>query len=313
MKNVNPWKLAAVFGTLILIFAALKVFRSPGLQSNMPGNLVEFDSAQITDLIIIPAKKRDEIRLTRAGNWRLIQNNQTLRLEQGAGVNALRMLTVLKPERIMSRKKEKWDEFGVGDSTGTRVRVMNGTSTEADIMVGRSAYNQMAGQRYGGTSYTFVRLTGESEVYAVEGFLDAQFNRGLDDWRDKSLLRIKKDSVFRISFQYPADSGFVVEKVGSMWIASSQQADSAKVKSYLGGLEYKNGTLFASSIAPGSPTATITFHTRKGIAATLDGWFTPAGTWILRSSLQPESAFVFDQAAMRDMFRGSRSFVSGTK
>ena len=310
MKKVSLWKLAALLGGLVVIFISLKLFRSPGLETNLPASLAKFDSAHVTELVIMPARTPgEEIHLVRAGNWMLVSNGKTLRLDQGAGVNALRQLMGLKPERIVSKKKEKWDEFGVGDSTGTRVRVMVGADVEAELVIGKTAYNQMAGQRYGGSTYSFVRMGDATDVYTVEGFLDAQFNRATDDWRDKSLIRIRKDSIDRISFRYPADSSFVLEKNQGRWMIGNQPADSAKVAAYISGIEYKNGTSFAAAAPSGEPFARITFQKGTQVKGTLEAWQTIAGTWFLRSSLQTETFFATDPTTGKGMFAGSENFL----
>lgn len=310
MKKVSLWKLAALFGGLVVIFVSLRVFRSPGLESNLPASLTEFDSAKVTELVIVPAKAKDEeIHIAHAGSWKLVRDGKTMRLDQGAGVNAVRTLMGLKPERIVSKRKEKWEEFGVGDSTGTRIRVMAGNSVEAALVIGRTAFNQMAGQRYGGTSYTFVRVGDEPEVYTVEGFLETQFNRTADEWRDKSLFRIKKDSVDRIVFQYPSDSSFVLERRQGKWMVANQLADSAAVVAYLNGMEFRNGTI-AAALPAGDPFATITFTKASKTMGTLEAWQSVAGTWFLRGSVQPDTYFATDPTTGQGMFKGAGSFLA---
>lgn len=308
MKKVNPWILALIFLSLVLVFQAIRIFRSPRLESNLPRAVVEIDTARVTDLLITPAKgNREAVRMTRSGGWKLMKGEQTLRLEQGAAVNALRMLTSLKPERLATKRKEKWDEFSVGDSTGTRVQVMAGTSTLADLVIGRSGFGQSASGSYGGPGFTYVRVTDEPEVFAVGGFLDAQFNRALDDWRDKSFLRVSKDSVSRIRFSYP-DSSFVIDKQSGKWMISSALADSTAILSYLGGMAYKNASAFAPNAPAGAPGITVIFEKGSKTFATVEAW--PEGVdWTVRSSHQPETFFRFDAAAVRDFFAGRKRFA----
>src|SRR5262245_40283070 len=116
MKKVDPWKLAVLFLGLIVIFVAIRKFRSPSLERNLPDVMVSIDTTRVTDLVITPTKgSREPIRLTRSGGWKLKNGEQTLRLEQGAAASTLRLLASLKPERLATKRKEKWDEFGVGD------------------------------------------------------------------------------------------------------------------------------------------------------------------------------------------------------
>jgi hypothetical protein len=309
MKKVNPWKLAVIFLGLVVVFLAIKKFRSPGLESNLPRTVVEIDTARVTDLLITPAKgNRETVRITRSGGWKLMKGEQTLRLEQGAAASALRMLTSLKPDRLATKRKEKWNEFSVGDSTGTRIQVMAGTSTLADLVIGRSGFGQSATGSYGGPGFTYVRLTDEPEVFTVDGFLDAHFNRPLDDWRDKSFLRLSKDSVDRMRFSYQGDSSFVIDKQSGKWMMSNTFADSTAILSYLSGMAYKNATAFAPAAPAGAPGATVIFEKSSKAVATVEAW--PEGAdWTVRSSHQPETFFRFDAAAVKDFFAGKKRFM----
>lgn len=307
MKKIDPWKLAVILLSLVLVFLAVKKFRSPQLEGNLPAALAEIDTADVTALLITPAKDRTApVKIVKAGGWKLMKGEQALRLEQGAGPNTVRVLTNLKPERMVSKRKEKWNEFNVGDSTGTRVQVMAGNDVVADLVFGRSGFGQTATQSYGGPAFTYVRLHDEEEVYAIGGFLDAQFNRSADDWRDKSFMRLKKDSITRISFRYPGDSSFVLDKVGGKWVGPGA-VDSTEVKSFLGGMEYRNATTFAALAPAGAATVSISMEQSGKVVGTIEAW--PAeGNWTVRSSHQPETFFLMDAAARKDVFVGRKRF-----
>jgi hypothetical protein len=310
MKKTDPWKLAVVLLSLILVFIAVRKFRSPRLEGNLPAVLVELDTARVTEIVITPAKDRSHaVRLTRSGGWKLMKGEQALRLEQGAAASLLRVLTSIKPERMASKRKEKWDEFQVGDSTGTRVQVIAGASVEADIVIGRSGFGQTPTQAYGGPAFTYIRLQDEAEVYAIGGFLDAQFNRAVDDWRDKSFLRVKRDSVTRVTFRYPADSSFVLEKIGGKWTMGSAPVDSMEVRSYLAGMEYRNATAFAPAAPSGSPSVSVTLEKGSKTMGTIEAW-PSEGSWTVRTSHQPETFFSLDAAARKDVFASRARFAA---
>lgn len=309
MKKTDPWKLAVILLSLILIFMAVRKFRAPKLESNLPASLAEIDTADVTELIITPSKApQSPVRLAKTGGWKLMQGERALRLEQGTGPNALRVLTHLKPERMVTKRKEKWNEFSVGDSTGTRVQIMGGSSVLADLVIGRSGFGQTATQSYGGPAFTYIRLHDEEEVYAIGGFLDAQFNKAADDWRDKSFMRLKKDSVTRVAFRYAADSSFVLEKVNGKWTSAGVPVDSTEVKSFLSGMEYRNGTAFAD-VAPVGPAAlTITLDQGSKTLGTIEAW-PAAGNWTVRTSHQPDTFFAMDPASRKDVFVSRKRFV----
>lgn len=308
MKRTDPWKLAVIFLSLVLIFIAVRKFRSPRLEGNLPASLAKIDTAEVTEVVITPAKARGQkVRLTKTGGWKLMNGEQMLRLEQGAGPNLLRVLTNLRPERMATKRKEKWDEFSVGDSTGTRIQVLAGSDVQADLVIGRSGFGQTASQSYGGPAFTYIRVQDEPEVYAIGGFLEGQFNRALDEWRDKSFMRLKKDSVTRIRFQYPGDSSFVVERVNGKWMLDNQPADSVEIRSYLSAMEYRNATAFAAAAPAGTSSLTVTLEQSGKTLGTIEAWPAP-GDWTVRSSHQPETFFTYDAAGRKDVFPSRKKF-----
>ncbi len=312
MKKINPWKLAVVFLGLVVVFLALKKFRSPRLEGNLPSSLTQVDTAAVTEVIITPAKSPNQaVRLVKSGGWKLMDGDKNLRLEQGAGSNAVRMLMSMRPERMVSKRKDKWDEYLVGDSTGTRVQVKIDDDVEADLVIGRSEFGQTATGSYG-APFTYVRKFDEPEVYTVSGFFDAQYNRVLNDWRDKSFTRIKKDSVTRVSFHYPADSSFVVERRNNKWMIGNDLADSARWNTFLSGLEYRNANLFAPIAPAGVAPVSIQLERNGKPLGTLEAW-PGEGNWAARSSHQPETFFSLDDATRRDVFVGRSRFVQSKK
>jgi hypothetical protein len=179
----------------------------------------------------------------------------------------------------------------VGDSS-TRVQALAGNEPVVDLRIGKLGFNQnqmQQQQQFGGGgfggAFTYVRINNEDEVYTVEGFLESSFNRSLNDWRDKSLLRIKKDQVTKVAFNYP-DSGFVAEMREKKWWIGNQMADSTKFKSYLSQLEFKNASSFADGFSPSQqPDITLNFDGAAGPLETLQAWKRETD-WVVTSTHQ---------------------------
>lgn len=309
MKKTSHWKLIALFGALVVVFAAVRIFRSPMLEGNLPLRLTEIDSAKVTEFIIVPAKAmNEEVRIVRSEGWKLKRGSEILRAEQGIASNTMRMLVGLRPDRVVSKKKGKWNEFQVGDSTGTHVKLLAGNKVMTNLWIGRSGFTQSPGQQYGGKSFTYVRLDGDDEVFAVEGFLDAQFNRRFDDWRDKSFLRLKRDSVDKVSFRYPADSSFVLEKRMGTWVIGNQPADGATVIAFLGGMEYKNMGSFAAQAPEGNADIVVSLENGNKQVGLIEAWH-GMENWIVRSAHQPDIFFSTEASAMKDITWGKKKFL----
>jgi hypothetical protein len=283
---------------LVGIFVMVRIFRTPTLKSNLKKELVSLDTASVTQIKLIPKLDGSEITFKREGSkWTLTKFGKEYNIDFGAAKNLLGQLVGLKPQKMISSKKEKWNDYQVGDSS-TRVQVLNGDEVVADINIGRIGFNQnpaqMQQQQYGGGgvggAFTYVRLADENEVYTVDGFLESSFNRSLNDFRDKTLLRINKEDVTKLSFNYP-DSGFVLEKRDKKWWLGNIAADSNKVKNYLSQLSSKNANSFADDfIADRKPDISLVINGTAGTLATLDAWKREQD-WVLASSKQPKVYF----------------------
>jgi hypothetical protein len=59
----------------------------------------------------------------------------------------------------------------------------------------------------------------------------------MDEYRDQALIRSSSSSWSRLSFFYPADSSFVLEKMGDFWTIGGKAVDSMKVVNFLRSLE----------------------------------------------------------------------------
>jgi Domain of unknown function (DUF4340) len=312
MKKINNKILVTVLVGLAVVFALSRVFRSSRLQSNLRTELLSIDTASVTKVLLYPAvEKSKELQLTRDGKkWNVKLDNRTAVAEQGSVNNALNTFIKLKPLRLVTKKKEKWGEYSVADS-GTRVKVFKGEEVVADVHVGRIGFNQPTdGQFNPNGVFTYVRLTNEDEVYAVEGFLESSFNRSYNDWRDKAFLRLKKELVTELQFNYPADSSFVVTKKDKGWWIGSEQADSLKVNSFLSQLEFKNANAFADDFSPiSSANVVIQIKGVSGSLATVEGWKRPTD-WALKSSWQSTIYFSSENTGLvKTLFEAKKNLL----
>ncbi|MCE2956994.1 MAG: DUF4340 domain-containing protein [Flammeovirgaceae bacterium] len=197
-------------------------------------------------------------------------------------------------------QKDKWDTYQVGDGA-TQVSVLqDGKTTE--IFFGKSTYSQ-------GGAYTYVRLSKEDEVYAIEGFIDSHFNRTYNDWRNKTLLKLNQADISKITFNYPADSSFVLEKRDSVWFAANAKAADAKVNSYVSQLSFKTLNDFADGFSSAEkPTLTLQIESKNGVLATVQGWKN-GEQWILTSSTQSGVYFSAAQSIAQELLAAKGKFL----
>ena len=283
MTTYNNRLLFFILIGLIGIFVLAKVFRAPKREGNLNFSLVQVDTASVSEIRLYPVSgQHEEVRLLREGGKWLVKNN-TMQSEADHGLanGLLHSIVHIQAERIISRSKDKWDTYRVGDTTGTRVMVFAGSEQPvAEWWIGEAS--SPGGVSGGGLSY--VRLPGDSEVYAVGGYLNPQFDKAFNDWRNKTFLRLAKEQIS--SIHATGVAGFSLEKKDAAWVVNGQPADSTKVARYLGNIYSKNLRDFVDHFAASSdPDAVLTISTDNG-KTTVSAWKQDS-TWVVGSSQRP--------------------------
>ncbi len=311
MKKLSNKILIITLVVLIGIFVLSRIFRSPSLESNLRKDLVQVDTSQVTEVRIQPAKEpTKELKLIKKGNkWRIIGDAREADAEAGTVESMLGVIKKLEAQRMVTRKKDKWETFEVGEAS-SRVMVFAGGDKQADFRVGKTGFNQGQGGGLSG-AYTYVRLTNEDEVYSSEGFIGSHFNRTFTEWRNKAFLKITRDDVTKIQFNYP-DSSFVLEKRDSVWFAGDALANESKVTQYFSKIRFKNVSDFEDGfVQPGKSLLTLQIHGNGGPIATAQAWKKNEDEWVLTSTLQDGVYFLGKTSdVIKDIFPGRDWFTN---
>src|SRR5690606_3923527 len=306
MKLSNTHILVAVFIVLVASFVLTKLFRSPARSSNIQAAALKVDTAAVTEIRILRNSATDTTEKV------LTRNDRTWRVEQ-SGINAaadgyavstlLESLADLEFDRIVTRNKEKWEDYGVTDESGIVVNVSGNSGKLATFVIGAPR---------GGEA--FVRTGEDDEVYTVSASVHSTFGRDFNSFRNKSFLKVPKDLVLRLDFRYPADSGFVLERKHNKWMIQDTPADSAKVESFLNPLRSRNHNAFADDFVPsGDPDLSLVVSGNSGDLETVRAWRQPDATWRLASTVQPD--VYFSNSGTRiiaDLFKKREDFLAET-
>lgn len=225
--------------------------------------IVEVDTAKVTDIYINIPKDKAEISLSRTGgstDWSVMSGGQKFPADAGVVKNILSQFADMKPERVAATSKEKWGQYEVSDSAGTKVKLKNGKNELVDIYIGKFSYTQppqQPGQQQNpyqqqrGKMTSFVRLADENKVYAVEGFMKMSYQKDINSYRNKSLLKVNKDDVSRLVFSYPGNVTMTVDKNESgKWQMNGMLADSTKTVRYLNKIAKLTSSNFVDPSTP---------------------------------------------------------------
>ncbi|MDZ7624222.1 MAG: DUF4340 domain-containing protein [Ignavibacteriaceae bacterium] len=205
---------------------------------------------------------------------------------------------------LAARDESKWSELQV-DSTGSRVKVFQGSKLSLDLVIGRFSFQQPR------TMNTFVRLYNDKDVYEVDGFLDMTFNQGANIFRDGTVIKSDQNSWQQIQFTYPADSSFQLVKSGNNWLLNGKVTDSLKTANYLNRLANLSNNSFVDDIKidPAStPTFSLNITTTDLKFIEIKGY--QDSTHFVIHSSQNSEAWFDGSSLTNSIFVGKSSFLS---
>jgi hypothetical protein len=170
---------------------------------------------------IVVAGPHDTIVATRhPGGW-------TVNGERGSREAIAELFTALgdsAPAELVAQSAASFGRLGLDSAAARRVRVVVGGRSAADVLVSER------GPDYQGA---YVRLPGDSAVYAVRGRLGLLARRTLDDWRDKTVATVTPDSVRQVELERGARRT-LLRRRDSVWtLAGGAAADTAAVRRLL--------------------------------------------------------------------------------
>ena len=315
-KKNNTITLIVTLVVLVGVFFLLQV-QNKKKESTLNMDLVKIDTAKVTAVYLYPqAEKGKELvfRKTNKG-WRISDGKIDAPVEPGTVKNLLAGVINIKPKQLAAKGEDKWKEFDVTDSTATRLKIMEGDKKTLDLYIGKFTVNRNPNARYGGynrgiTGTSYVRAGDGKEVYAVDGFLAMSFNQGLNGWRDQRFLKLHTYDLGKLSFTYPADSGFVATKdTANHWFIGNQPADSAAMASYISVLSYRRYSVFADGFTPPAQADyQIVMEGKNMSPVVIKAFRDDKYHFVMHSSQNPESYF-----ADKDSLIFKKLFVPRTK
>lgn len=279
MKRKSTLTLLTVLAVLVGVYFVVQWTAGGGRSKSYKEELVSFDTTQISKIEIVSTGNTTQIN--REGKKWTVDGKPAKWTSISSMLGALRQI---KPTRLAGRSEEKWADFQV-DSSGTRVMLYEGNDKSLDLVIGRFG---VEGQR---SFYTYVRLQDDKDTYVAADFMGMSVGKTSADYRNDMILRLKRDSVSAIDFNYPDSAFSLVKSLEGAWIIGGQEADSLQLANFFRDLGFLNSRNFANSMGL-STIQDVTFHLTNGsdvqLSAYSDGSFA--------SSENAAETFLDDQA-----------------
>ncbi len=299
-KRYDNKKLIYVLAGLLVILLLTVFIKIPKQKSTIKDRLVDIDTAEVDRIAVTPRVSIGApFEFAREnGKWNVIQGNIIADPVKNAIINIFSEILEIKPQSLAAIDRSKWNDYDLSDTAATQIKFLNKKGKVlAGLMIGRFTFKQVSnpyasgGNNVEGT--TFVRLSNENKIYAVEGFLALSFSGKFSDWRDKSFVRCNKDDILKITFSFPGDSSFILMKKDQRWFIGDQQADTTAVADYLNSLSYMNGDEFEDGFKPVTkPEYTVSVEGNNLLNFNVRSFIRQGtGEYVLNSSLNPDLYF----------------------
>jgi hypothetical protein len=248
------------------------------------GTLLKYETAKIDRILLSKPVTNENIELQKAdGIWTMLEGDRKLPADQRIANTIVDYLNELVPDGVISSRKERWSEFEVSDSLAIHVQLLEGAKKTADFYIGR--YVQAPG-----VGKTYLRKSGDNTIYRLSSTIGMEVNRNKDGFRNKTVIKCPTKKLQKLSFTYPADSSFVLEKQDTRWLLDGQPADSAKVASFINAFSLMYHYQYASDKPDKEPDYIMLADT-AGIPVEIKGYIMPDDRLVVTSSQNEGSCF----------------------
>lgn len=280
-RKINIKLLAVIFVVLLVLVVLVEMVDISKGSRTFKQELVKVEADEVTSIQVNAKSAGGKTTVLKKENdmWQVEADGKIYRADQSIASSMMSQLNGMKPKSLVTTDKERWKEFEVTDSLGTRVKLFKGSELLADVIFGKFSYSQPQ------TMTSYVRLAGDDEVYGVDGMMGMSFNRRADSFRDRTLLSSTSANWSKLTFSYPADSSFTLKKINDKWMIDAEVADSAAVVKYFQSISRLNESKFAENNPVGQSTHKLKIEGNNNMdPIEITGYYTDTENFVLGTS-----------------------------
>lgn len=310
-KKINFKTLVGIFAILLALVVIMSVYDSKKGERTFKSDLATIDTANVTSIIFYPKIEKKGIKLKKQNKaWSVSCNGKEYAADNKIIESFLNSLAVIKAERVAATEKDMWKDFEITDTAGTRVIVEVNNKKVIEFIVGKFSYKQI-GQGFSISSY--IRLAGEKEVYSVQSQLSMLFNRDINSYRNKNIIKGNAADFTKLTFLYPGDSSFVLKNENNKWTINGENADSVKVIGFLNTIANCSGYSFADEKVKISNTPVYSLKAEgKNMPLTeINAFLSDSiNKFIITSSINKDAHFISGNTKLAErIFEGKNKFI----
>ena len=227
-----------------------------------------FNKADVTKIEIIAAFGTTTTTLVKQNNQWLVESMDNYPADQKGVEELLDKVADMKTIQRASSNPEKQAVFQV-DSSGVEAKLTDGS--------GNVLAHLFAGKTTPEIFNSYVRAADSNDVYIVEGYLKATFDKGYRSWRDRTIFAFLKEDVVHLKIQSEEEEVELQIDAAGEWqmlkplVATAQKTEVETITDLMSSLETDD---FAESkdlseYGLDAPKASITTALKDGSARRL--------------------------------------------
>ena len=304
-RKLNIKILAIIFSILMIVVVLTEMADSRKGGRTFREELVDVSPDEVTSLEISPKVEGNKVikLLKENDSWFVESGDKRYRADPSLPSAMINELNSMKPESVVATGDERRVQYEVTDSLGTRVKLFSGNNLLADLIIGKFSFSQPQKM----TSY--IRLEGDKVIYGVDGMLGMSFNRNVDSFRDRTVVKSNSSDWSRLVYKYPADSSFTLEKAAEGWTVNGQPADSASVAEYFNAIRNLSDSRFAENKTGMSVTHSLLIEGNNDMEKVeINGYYQEDGVFMVESSQNRGNIFESKELAEK-IFISSSSLL----
>jgi hypothetical protein len=240
-----------------------------GTSEGLRAKLVDISPDAINKIVIENEGRGYPVTLRKESDTWMVENragDDSYPANQQAVESAVDQLNSLNIKALVTRDENKHARYQV-DSTGTDVMLYRGDNLMAHVVLGKPQFVSRS------EFNTYMRRGDESDVYSVEGFISASFNKDIDSWRDKQVWELNRNDIDRVDLLFPADSSYSIHRAGQeSWVSDGDTLATRPVDSMINRLTNLRATGFWEGESPddfGNELFAIQIQLSNGVQRTL--------------------------------------------
>ncbi len=261
--NKKNTRYIIIFLALGIIYVLSKYVFVAKPESNFNSNVLKIDTSQVASFSIKANTAKNAIKFFKKEDiWFVKKANKEDKANTETVKELFNVFAQLKVKNVVGLNQDTWKNFKLTDSLATKLNIFDRSNhLIKSLLVGKFTYhqNQSTPYSYGRQNVsgnTYVRLADGKKSFLVNGFLPMMINRDFNQFRNNQLLKLDKNKLSKIIFEYPADTGFTITKQDSMlWLVNG--IDTIKqgvINNYLTAIADVKNTSFEDKLKPNTTT-----------------------------------------------------------